>query len=168
MIETKASLRRPLAAAIVAAAVLAACRSTPPAPGDLQPSPPSGLPRGELVVDMGEGEVRIDVEIAETPETKAQGLMGRQSLPPDTGMVFLEDEPVETGFWMKDTLIPLSIAFWGPDRRIRRILDMEPCQEDPCPVYDPGVAWVGAVEVNQGFFERTGVQVGDRVRLERR
>ena len=66
---------------------------------------------------------------------------------------------------MKDTLIPLSIAFWDGRGRIVRILDMTPCRADPCPTYDPRVAYRGALEVNRGAFKRWGVQRGDRVRL---
>lgn len=127
----------------------------------------SGLPRGTLVVNPGRNQVEIRVEIAETAQAKSRGLMGRTHLDPDSGMVFLEDRPLAVGFWMKDTLIPLSIAFWGPEGRISAILDMEPCRADPCPTYDPGVAWTGAVEVNQGFFDANGIGVGDPVRLDR-
>jgi uncharacterized membrane protein (UPF0127 family) len=66
---------------------------------------------------------------------------------------------------MKDTLIPLSIAFWNESGAIVAILDMEPCPDDECPSYDPGVDFVGALEVNQGFFDEHGIDVGDRVRL---
>jgi uncharacterized protein len=131
------------------------------------PESTDGLPRGTLVVNPGRNQVEIQVEIAETDAAKTRGLMGRTELDPEAGMVFLQDAPLQVGFWMKDTLIPLSVAFWGPDGRIGSILDMEPCEADPCPTYDPGVAWTGAVEVNQGFFEDHGVVVGDVVRLER-
>lgn len=142
---------------------------------DSTESPPStesggrgGLPRGTLTI-TGEGpEVQVQVEIAETLEAKVRGLMGRTSLAQGAGMVFLESEPTTTGFWMKDTLIPLSVAFWDEERRIFRILDMEPCPEEPCPTYEPKGAWVGALEVNQGFFDSQGVEVGDRVELRRR
>lgn len=136
-----------------------------PCGGEAEPL--RGLPRGTLVIEADRGPVELRVEIAETPQAKAKGLMGRPELAAGAGMVFLESRPVATGFWMKDTLIPLSIAFWGPDGRIGAILDMEPCPAEPCRTYDPGVAWTGAVEVNQGFFDRHGVAVGDRIRLER-
>jgi uncharacterized membrane protein (UPF0127 family) len=55
----------------------------------------------------------------------------------------------------------------GARTTIGAILDMEPCRKDPCTIYDPGIAWIGALEVNQGFFDRTGVSEGDPVRLER-
>ena len=54
-------------------------------------------------------------------------------------MVFLLEEPGVSSFWMKDTLIPLSILFWHDDGRIIAILDMSPCSADPCPVYGPDI-----------------------------
>jgi uncharacterized membrane protein (UPF0127 family) len=127
----------------------------------------SGLPTGTAVIDTAGGEVRVEVEIAETVAARTKGLMGRESLPDGAGMVFLADEPSASGFWMKGTLIPLSVAFWGPDNRISEIVDMEPCRKEPCTIYGQGVTWVGALEVNQGFFDQEGVAVGDVVRLER-
>ncbi len=91
--------------------------------------------------------------------------MGRRSLAPDAGMVFLEDGPTDATFWMKDTLLPLSIAFWGTDGRIVDLQDMAPCRADPCPRYRSTAPYVGAVEVNLGFFAAHGVRVGDTVRL---
>jgi uncharacterized protein len=127
-----------------------------------------GGPRGPtLVIETDGGDVEVAVEVADTEEERAQGLMGREDLPADAGMVFLVEEPIPSGFWMKGTLIPLSIAFWGPDERIFRILDMDPCRATPCTVYDPQGEWVGALEVNQGFFQEQSVEVGDAVRLER-
>ena len=82
-------------------------------------------------------------------------------------MAFLFDRPTSSSFWMKDTLIPLSIAFWDRSRRIVAILDMAPCRRSPCPLYSPGTSYIGAVEVNRGFFRQHGVRVGDRVELER-
>jgi uncharacterized membrane protein (UPF0127 family) len=62
-------------------------------------------------------------------------------------------------------LIPLSIAFWDQDLRVVATFEMEPCRTDPCPTYDPGVAFVGAVELGEGVLEREGVDVGDRIEL---
>jgi uncharacterized membrane protein (UPF0127 family) len=107
----------------------------------------------------------LRVEIADTPAERARGLMGRASLGTDEGMAFLFDSPTTAPFWMKDTRIPLSIAFWDANRRIVAILDMEPCRRDPCPTYAPAVPYVGAVEANQGFFREHAVRVGDRVEL---
>ena len=98
----------------------------------------------------------LDVQIADTSDERQTGLMGRESLSPYDGMAFLWEEPVVSSFWMKDTLIPLSIAFWD---------DMDPCTQDPCPSYGPDEPFVGAVEVDRGALEERGVTVGDRVEL---
>src|SRR6185436_13566551 len=79
------------------------------------------------VVSHGDEATTIAVELADTPAAREQGLMGRTSLPADAGMVFVYPEDHAGPFWMKDTLIPLSIAFYAADGRILRILDMQPC-----------------------------------------
>jgi uncharacterized protein len=81
-------------------------------------------------------------------------------------MLFLFPEAASGGFWMKNTLIPLSIAFADGEGRILRVLDMQPCRADPCEVYEPGVSYRSALEVNQGAFAEWGVEEGDRLRLE--
>jgi uncharacterized membrane protein (UPF0127 family) len=119
-----------------------------------------------VVITTAFGEVTVPVEVADDEAERARGLMGRESLAQDAGMVFLFPDETQGAFWMKDTLIPLSIAFYDEGGRILRILDMEPCLQEPCPLYDPGVAYRGALEVNQGAFARWNVRVGDHVRLE--
>jgi uncharacterized protein len=119
------------------------------------------------VIETGDEEVVVRVEVADTDAERQRGLMERQSLDTDAGMLFLFPESVRGAFWMKNTLIPLSIAFYDEDGRILRILDMQPCRHDPCPLYDPDVAYRGALEVNLGAFARWGVREGDRLRLER-
>jgi uncharacterized protein len=128
-----------------------------------QPSPPK--PETSVVIRTAGGPVELDVELADTAAERATGLMGRESIGPHDGMVFTFGEPTDGTFWMKNTLIPLSIAFWDEDGRIVAIIDMEPCEADPCPTYGPGVPYVGALEVEQGAFEELGVEPGDRVEL---
>jgi uncharacterized membrane protein (UPF0127 family) len=118
-----------------------------------------------LSIRTDDGTVSLDVQVSDTPAERHTGLMGRESLSPYDGMVFVWEEPVVTTFWMKDTLIPLSIAFWDDDGRIVSILDMDPCTEDPCPTFGPDQPFVGAVEVDRGAFERHGVVLGDTVEL---
>ncbi|MGH3927259.1 MAG: DUF192 domain-containing protein [Pseudonocardiaceae bacterium] len=154
----RAARRHRPAIAFLAVVRMAACRPA---------TPVEGLPRGTLLIEGTSGEVQVEVAIAETDESKSQGLMGVEEMDPDSGMVFLQDDPARISFWMKDTLIPLSIAFWGPDRRIATILDMDPCRTNTCPTYDPEIEWVGALEVNQGFFAERGIEEGAPVRLER-
>ncbi len=118
-----------------------------------------------VVIHSSAGDQTLSVEVAATPEARAAGLMGRESLEPYDGMVFTWDQPVNASFWMKDTLIPLSIAFWDKHRKIVAIFDMDPCTADPCPTYDPGVDILGAIEVAHGELARRGVAVGDEVEL---
>jgi uncharacterized membrane protein (UPF0127 family) len=145
--------------ALLALLVLTACSSASPepAPGD------SGATSLEIRTD--DGVVQVDVEVADEDDERTIGLMNRERLDPGAGMVFIWEEPLHATFWMKDTLIPLSIAFWNERERIVTILDMEPCEADPCPSYDPGREFEGALEVNQGFFDEHGVEVGDTVEL---
>jgi uncharacterized membrane protein (UPF0127 family) len=111
--------------------------------------------------------VLVNIIVAESDEAQGVGLMHRESFPEDCGMVFLFFEERSGGFWMKNTLIPLSIAFFDAEGEILSILDMEPCEADPCDVYDPGVPYSGALEVNQGRFEDWGVEVGDEIDITR-
>lgn len=152
---------RPLA--LAAAFLLAGCG------GDNEPaaSPPPPLgPEAVATITTSAGEtVRVDVEIADDDAERVRGLMFRESLPDDAGMIFLFDRPQTRGFWMKNTLIPLSIAYFDGAGEIVRILDMQPCRADPCDVYEPGVAYRGALEVNLGAFRRWGVQAGDQIEL---
>jgi uncharacterized protein len=125
------------------------------------------FPRGTALIDTGKRTVVLQVEIAETADQRALGLMHRRSLPRNAGMVFLFDEPDTGAFWMKNTLIPLSIAFYDARGRILRILQMEPCRDDPCPIYAPRVFYRGALEVNRGTFGRLGIGRGDTIRVRR-
>jgi uncharacterized membrane protein (UPF0127 family) len=118
-----------------------------------------------LSIRTDDGTFSLDVRVADTPDERQTGLMGRESLSPYEGMAFVWEEPVVSSFWMKDTLIPLSIAFWDDGGRIISILDMAPCTEDPCPTYGPDQPFVGAVEVDRGTLEERGVRVGDHVEL---
>ncbi len=165
-----------LAMATAVAGVLGACGpdDVPPASsssplvagspiGSAAPSPT--FEQRRALIDMGAESILIDVEVAATPEQRGYGLMNRASLPEDAGMVFLWFAPTSASFYMKDTLIPLSIAFFDERGKILKILDMEPCKKDPCRLYDPGVVFYGALEVNQGAFERWGVERGDTITI---
>jgi uncharacterized membrane protein (UPF0127 family) len=125
------------------------------------------FPHGHALIRTPQRTVSVKIEIAETTAQLQRGLMGRRSLAPRSGMAFLFASDTRGKFWMKDTLIPLSIAFWDKDGRILRILDMAPCRADPCKVYDPHVAFRGALEVNRGAFRRWDVHRGAMVRIQR-
>ena len=160
---------RIFAVALVMSVALLACGdddAPEAAAGDEpSPSPSASFAPGRVLLDTAEGSQLVDVEIADTPELRQLGLMHRESLDDDAGMIFMFFEEQQGGFWMKNTLIPLSIAFFDADGEILRIMDMRPCEADPCPVYDPGVTYMGALEVNQDAFDRWGVAEGDTVML---
>jgi uncharacterized membrane protein (UPF0127 family) len=151
-------------AVAVALVLLGACGYNNDGPGA---SDRPEFPRGTVLIDTDAGSKLLDVEVAETAEQRQYGLMFRESLDEDSGMVFIFFEPQTGGFWMKDTLIPLSIAFFDVDGKILRILDMEPCKKDPCPSYAPGNEYMGALEVNKGAFEKWGVEEGDVINVRR-
>ncbi|MDQ3662158.1 MAG: DUF192 domain-containing protein [Actinomycetota bacterium] len=139
--------------------------STDPSPSRESPSPEPTFNSSTAIVRGDEGSVLIKVEVAQSAEQRSRGLMFRDSLPADSGMVFLFFEPRQGGFWMKNTRIPLSIAFFGESGEIVDILDMEPCRTEPCPIYTPDATYFGALEVNQGAFEEWGISEGDVIQM---
>lgn len=107
-------------------------------------------------------EATLEVEIADTPGERQAGLMGRESLPEDTGMLFVWDDDTTTGFWMRDTTIPLSIAFITAGGVVIDVQDMEPLSEE---VHNSPEPYRYAVEANQGWFDDNDVEPGDVVQL---
>ncbi|HYH28129.1 MAG TPA: DUF192 domain-containing protein [Actinomycetota bacterium] len=151
--------RRAGPAVLAAVMLMAAC--------DGGPAPEVSAERGPVArITTGNGTVDVRVEIADSSEERQKGLMGRRSLEPQSGMVFLYEDETELSFWMRETLIPLSVAAWDERGRITTIVDMVPCRADPCEIYPLGRG-VGALEVNRGFFAEKGVEVGDRIRVLR-
>lgn len=121
--------------------------------------------RPPSTVTFGGSDAVLYVEIAEEAHEQRKGLMGVETLPEDEGMAFVFDEPSDTPFWMKDTLVPLSIAFVDDAGRVIGVRDMEPCEADPCPTYGIDRPFVLAIEANLGWFDRAGIEVGDRAEL---
>jgi len=103
--------------------------------------------------------------VADTQEKREKGLMFVKRLPEDEGMLFVFPEKVYDGFWMKNTFIPLSIAFIDSDGEILKILNMWPCLDEECPTYEPQIFYQYAIEVNYGWFERNRVREGDYVKF---
>jgi uncharacterized membrane protein (UPF0127 family) len=123
----------------------------------------SPLPILTITNSVGE-EVPVRVEIADTDAERQTGLMERTTLDADAGMLFVFDQEQTLSFWMKNTLIPLSIAYIDSEERIVDIQDMQPLDDLP-PQYVSAEPAQYALEVNQGFFEERGVTVGDMVEL---
>ncbi|OQA17057.1 MAG: hypothetical protein BWY64_02284 [bacterium ADurb.Bin363] len=107
--------------------------------------------------------IPLIVEIADTPEKRQVGLMYRESLDENQGMLFIFPRPDMYSFWMKNTLIPLSIAFIEEDGIIKQIEDMEPGIETSH-TSDFHVKY--ALEVNKGWFNKNHIKTGDKVDLD--
>lgn len=102
----------------------------------------------------------LRVELANTDETRRTGLMFRRSLAENSGMLFVYDAPGRHAMWMKNTLVPLSVAFIDRDGRIINVEDMEPLTETAHA--SAGEAWY-SLETNRGWFAQRGIRPGDRV-----
>ena len=146
-------MHRHLALAL-AAVTFAAC-------GGAHGCPDPGNP-GHVTFSSGDA---LRVRIADEPDERAQGLMGVTELPADEGMAFLYGSPTDATFWMKDTPIPLSIAFVDAHDRIVTIREMTPCTAgDACPTYAASEPYTLAIEAGSGWFTDHGIEVGDRIR----
>jgi uncharacterized protein len=149
---------RQITTALVSLTLLGACIDDPPVPSDTHP---------ESTVTFGGTDAVLAVDIADDPHERREGLMGIEELPTDQGMAFVWPGPVDSTFWMKDTLVPLSVAFIGESGHVIDVLDMQPCVSEPCPSYGIDEPFVLAVEANLGWFDHHGVGAGDRAELRR-
>lgn len=109
-------------------------------------------------------EREIWVEVARTPEERARGLMGRKNLGQDEGMLFIFETEDYHGFWMKNTSIPLSIAFIDREGRIVEIKDMEPFSLES---HLPPKPILYALEMRRGWFKTNRVTKGDSIRFSK-
>ncbi len=107
--------------------------------------------------------VCVTAEIAADTDSRAEGLMGRKSVPDGSGMIFIYPRDERMSFWMKNTLVPLSIAFIDSRGVLREIFDMEPL--DLTPVKSSGFRRF-ALEVPQGWFSANGIVAGSRLSSE--
>lgn len=110
------------------------------------------------LVDITIGDKKYKVEIADTPEKQKKGLMGRESLPEDQGMLFIYDEPQDLSYWMKDTLISLDIIFIDDDMEVVSVKQGQPMSEEP--ITENDVQYV--LEVNSN----SGIEEGDQLVIE--
>ena len=116
-----------------------------------------------LTIETSNGQnIEVEVEIADNEAERMKGLMERTELAENAGMLFVFEEEQPRSFWMKNTLIPLSIAYIDAEERIIDTQDMQPLDET---VHRSASPAMYALEVNQGFFEERGVEVGDTVEL---
>jgi len=119
----------------------------------------SGLP----VINVSVGDVSVRAEIASTDAQRARGLMYRRSMPKNDGMLFVYPTPQPLSFWMKNTYLPLTIAYIDKRGVIVHLEDMTPLTTTSHPSPKP-VPY--ALEMNKGWFKSKGVEVGDKVTFE--
>lgn len=120
------------------------------------------LPRDVVLLESGASQYRFEVEVADDPSERAEGLMYRTSLADNAGMLFLYPKAQPVEFWMKNTPLPLDIVFIREDGTIARIAESTtPMSEDLIPSGEPVRA---VLEVKAGTMRQLGVGVGDRLR----
>ncbi len=112
-----------------------------------------------------DGRITVSAEVAETPAETTRGLMHREHLDMDKGMIFIFKVERERNFWMKNTLIPLDIIFIDSNKTIVKIHEAYPCKVEECPRYPSALPIKYVLEVNQGFSENNNISVGDKVSI---
>ncbi len=122
----------------------------------------STFAQGRLpLADLGINAQQFEVEIADTRTARETGLMYRRALPPQQGMLFVYPRSGAVCMWMKNTLIPLSVAFIDANGRILNIEDMRPYTLD---AHCASASARYALEMNLGWFRNNGIQAGDTVK----
>jgi uncharacterized protein len=109
---------------------------------------------------------RIRLELAQTDEEHARGLMYRDSLPEDAGMLFVFDQDGRLSFWMKDTFIPLDMVWLTAAGDVVDVRTVQPCRIDPCPTYAAVKPARAVLELNAGVAAKHGVKPGTRLRFD--
>ena len=140
---------------------------TATAAGTASPSGPTSpatrapaRPDGAGTVAMQIGRETFHLEVADSDEEQKRGLMYRESMPQDHGMIFVNEDEAERSFWMEATLIPLDILYLDRTGRVISIKRMKPRDRTGVPSDGPAMY---AIELNQGAAARAGVAVGDRL-----
>lgn len=109
---------------------------------------------------------QIELEVANTPKQQQLGLMFRQSLDSNRGMLFTFPSPRVTRFWMKNVLISLDMIFIQNGKIKAIVNDVPPCMVDPCPVYGPDVPIDTVIELKGGTASKLGLTINDNVEIK--
>jgi len=161
MIRNESMRRRKLFATLAAIAMIATFISSCSAQS--ANSQDTDKPNAQLkTVTLKAGNAQLAAEVAATELERTRGLMFRKSLADGKGMLFVFDSDQKVAFWMKNTSLPLSVAYIGSDGTIYQILDLVPFSEEPRPA-DRSVRY--ALEVPQGWFAKVGLKPGDRFEI---
>ncbi len=117
--------------------------------------------RDELKIVSGDQSYKFNIELAVTPAQQEQGLMFRTTMAPDAGMLFLYDNPHILTMWMKNTILPLDMVFFGADGRIIHLVKRAVPQS--LSIISSGEAARAVLELNAGTIERLHLKLGDRI-----
>ena len=141
---------------------LACTQRSAPAPATTTPTTDAAAPRIILPDHFA-----VIVEVASDDPTREQGLMYRDHMAEDRGMIFLFPQVGEYPFWMKNTYIPLDMLWIDSDHRIVHIAhDVPPCKADPCPNYPPNAKAASVLELAAGVAAKHHLKDGDVLRFE--
>lgn len=123
---------------------------------------------GQATVTLigGDEPLQFQVELADTPDSRARGLMHRKELAEDAGMLFIFDYPAEVGFWMRNTLIPLDMLFIDERGRIVHIHHRAQPHDER--MISSRYPITHVLEINGGLAESLGIEVGHRIELDLR
>ncbi len=111
-------------------------------------------------------DATIQLEVAQTPQQQATGLMFRESLADDRGMLFPFPNERMARFWMKNVPISLDMIFLNGDRVVGIASDVPPCKTEPCPIYGPNALVDGVIELRGGRARELAVEVGDTIEIQ--
>lgn len=112
------------------------------------------------------GNDYVSIEVMDSDKERQKGLMYREQLGADNGMLFIFETTRKLTFWMKNTLIPLDMIFISEDMKVINILTATPCTKDPCTLYSSESPSKYVLEVNEDWSQSHNVQVGDEVMLQ--
>lgn len=107
----------------------------------------------------------IELEVAQTPQQQQIGLMYRDFLPPNRGMLFPFNPPQTVSFWMKNVSIPLDMIFVS-EGVVKHTVTAPPCDVEPCPLYNSNVSIDQVIELAENRTKELGIKVGDKISIE--
>jgi len=154
---------------IALTAVIGGCKQSPAgASGKTAATPvqPPGRPQPKLpTMKLWLGAHEIVAELATTPKQHETGMMFRTNMGTMEGMLFIFEWSEQRAFWMKNTILPLDVAYIDPAGLIREIHPLQPLNENPAPSQTADIQYV--LEMNQGWFSNHNVTVGMEIRTEK-
>lgn len=126
------------------------------------------FPKGILKIYQKDKTLEIPIEIADREELHSFGLMFRKDISWNFGMLFIFEKDVNYGFWMRNTYVPLEIAFIDSNKTIFNIQKMFPCNDEQCKIYYSPKPYRYALEVKMGFFKKFGFKEGAKIEYWRK